>query len=225
MASDPQRCKRLHYVALEAQPLRADELLRGVMADAALAPLLPLAQELTRRYPLALPGLHRLEFAEGDDRLVLTLAIGDVATLLRDLHLAADAVYLNSSTTATPPALMKSIARLMRPQGTLAGDAANSTNADLRDSLTQAGFSVDPDSATLRATYAPRWARPSGWPDNTPPAPRDATPHALVIGAGLAGAARPPRVENHGFAHSNAFSLFGPRRHAARHRARAGPAC
>jgi tRNA 5-methylaminomethyl-2-thiouridine biosynthesis bifunctional protein len=84
--------------------------------------------------------------------------------------------------------LMRSLARLARPGAAL---ATRSTEDVVRDALQQAGFEIERSDADagqphrLRARYAPRW-RSFAPPAEAPHWPARS---ALVIGAGLAGAA------------------------------------
>lgn len=179
---------RLHYVAIEAHPVSAADLRRAL--DALGAPVAD-AGALIAQWPDALPGLHRLEFDAG--AVTLTLCLGDAATIVRNLRLAADAFFLDGfapqrNPRMWEPALIRSLARLARPGATL---ATWSSAVAVRDALQAAGFDVERISGhggkrhRLRARYAPRWrsfappAAPPVWPARS----------ALVVGAGLAGAA------------------------------------
>jgi tRNA 5-methylaminomethyl-2-thiouridine biosynthesis bifunctional protein len=137
------------------------------------------------------PGLHRLRFAGG--RVTLTLAVGDAGHLAARLPVAADAFFLDGFAPARNPAmwsagLMKSLARLARPQATLSTYTAARA---VREALEQAGFQprlvpgFGGKRERIEAVYAPRW--------RTHPAPPDppAWPwrEAIVVGAGLAGTA------------------------------------
>ncbi|MBN9402749.1 MAG: hypothetical protein J0I30_08060, partial [Burkholderiales bacterium] len=71
---DPGRSGRLHYLAFEAHPFAAEDLVRAWRR-------LPddhqvLARELAGRWPDLLPGIHRLELQGG--RVTLTLLFGDI---------------------------------------------------------------------------------------------------------------------------------------------------
>src|SRR5512134_578232 len=66
---DPQRCARLHFVSVEKHPFAAQDL---AVLHAPHAELAPYASELRDAWPMLVPGMHRLEFAQG--RVVLTLA-------------------------------------------------------------------------------------------------------------------------------------------------------
>jgi tRNA 5-methylaminomethyl-2-thiouridine biosynthesis bifunctional protein len=181
---DPQRCERLHFVSVELHPIAASDA-----AKAAPAELAALARELAARWPLPLPGLHRLEFEAG--RVVLTLAFGDARQAVPQLVAGADAFYLDGFAPARnpqmwEPALLKSLARLARPQATL---ATWTTARAVRDALADCGFAValrvgfGHKRDMLTARYAPRWKTRR----HEPPAPYAGERRALVIGAGLAG--------------------------------------
>jgi tRNA 5-methylaminomethyl-2-thiouridine biosynthesis bifunctional protein len=182
--ADPARCARLHYVALEAHPPSAAQLVE--FADPELASL---AAQLAARWPLPLPGLHRIEFDDG--RVVLTLALGEAQTLAPRLALGFDALYLDGFAPERNPAmwepgLVKSLARLARPDATA---ATWCTARVLKDALAEAGFAFElrPGYAgkreMLAARYAPRWASRR----HEPPCAYRGGRRALVIGAGLAG--------------------------------------
>src|SRR5437016_5832649 len=84
---DASRCRRLHYVSIEKHPFRLADLR---LLHERYPELAPEAKELHAHWPLLMSGAHRLEFGN----VILTLFFGDVA-ILRDLRLAADAIYLD----------------------------------------------------------------------------------------------------------------------------------
>ncbi len=179
---------RLHYVAIEAHPLSAADLRRAL--DALGAPVAD-AGALLAQWPDLLPGLHRLEFDAG--AVALTLCLGDAASVLPRLRLAADAFFLDGfapqrNPRMWEPALIRSLARLARPGATLATWCSAGA---VRDALQAAGFDVERVAGhggkrhRLRARYAPRWR--SFAPPAAPPVWHARS--ALVVGAGLAGAA------------------------------------
>jgi len=186
--ADPHRSDRLHFVSIEGQLLRADEIAR---AHLALAVDGDDARRLRSRWPPATPGLHRMEFDAG--RVTLTIAIGDVGALLPRLAVAADAFYLDGFAPDRNPAMWspgvaKGLARLAHPGATLATySAAGSVHA----ALAAAGFEIElhPGFAgkrhRLQGRYAPRWRT---YPD-PPQAPRWPVREAIVVGGGLAGCA------------------------------------
>lgn len=186
---DAQRCDVLHYVAIERHPVDAAAL-REACVDAALQPL---ATQLARAWPAAVRGLHPMHFDDG--RVRLTLALGDVAQLLPQLELGADAIYLDGFAPTRNPAMwqpevLAAVARLARPGARL---ASYTVARAVRDGLEQAGFEVRREDGfggkahRLQAVYAPRWRRRRVEPRAARPA--DAARSALVIGAALAGAA------------------------------------
>ncbi|MFZ5489810.1 MAG: FAD-dependent 5-carboxymethylaminomethyl-2-thiouridine(34) oxidoreductase MnmC [Pseudomonadota bacterium] len=125
----------------------------------------------------------------------LLLAFGDAATLAPRLKLAADALYLDGFAPARNPAmwtpeLLRSLARLSKP----GARAASYTVAHaVQKALSEAGFEVELQPGfsgkrqRLQATFNPIWKRtrhtlPTPWPTTLPR-------QAVVIGAGLTGAA------------------------------------
>ncbi len=189
--ADPDRPERLHFVSVEAYPVAADDLRRS--ADA-FPELRALADELANSYWGLRPGLHRLRLDQG--RVLLTLAIGDARTMLRELVCQADAVFLDGFSPARNPEIwdvdtLKAVARCCRSGTRL---ATWSIARAVRDGLVQCGFTVErvpgipPKRDRLEATYAPAWtprSRPQPWQDDGPPARPG---HCTVLGAGLAGA-------------------------------------
>jgi tRNA 5-methylaminomethyl-2-thiouridine biosynthesis bifunctional protein len=148
--ADAQRCERLHFVSVEAYPVAAADIVRNALAPGApddanpqLQVRLPvLAQELAQAWQNLQPGLQQLDFAQG--RVRLTLAVGDVLTVLGELDCVADAVYLDGFSPALNPAMwsfatLQAVARRCRAGTTL---ASYSVALDVRESLKQLGFSV-----------------------------------------------------------------------------------
>lgn len=190
--ADPERCARLHYVAIDLHPPRLDDLKRVHAAS----PLPDLAAELTAHWPPLSPELHTLPLDGG--RVLLQLAWGDASQWLPQLMLEADAFYLDGFAPARNEALWS--AHVFKPLGRLAAPGATaatwSVARPVRDGLRSAGFEVErapgfaykPEMA--RARYAPVFVprRTAGHPLSARVAP-DAPRTALVIGAGLAGAA------------------------------------
>ena len=193
---DSRACARLHYVSIEKHPLDRERLERVHRAYPELAAL---SAALRDAWPPLTPGLHRLHFEGG--AVTLTLAFGDATTMVPRLRLAADAIYLDGFAPARnpdmwSPRLLKGLARLARPGTTV---ATWSTAAAVRDGLEAAGFKLEKRSGfgrkreMLAGTYAPR-----GPLRRSPVAPaRDR--HAMVIGAGLAGAAVTERLAARGW--------------------------
>jgi tRNA 5-methylaminomethyl-2-thiouridine biosynthesis bifunctional protein len=190
--ADARRCARLHYVAIDLHPPRLDDLRRAH----AHSPLPALAAELIAAWPPLSPDLHTLHLDGG--RVQLQLAWGDATQWLPQLMLAADAFYLDGFAPSRNEALWS--AQVFKPLGRLAAPGATaatwSVARPVRDGLRSAGFEVerapgfDSKREMTRARYAPvlvpRGA--AGHPMSAQVAP-DAPRSALVIGAGLAGAA------------------------------------
>lgn len=182
---DPARCRRLHYVAVELHPPTAADLARAH----AHSELASLAAQLQQAWPPLTANLHGLDFEAGAVRL--QLAFGDVQQWLPALRLAADTIYLDGFAPARnprpwEPRCLKALGRLAAPGATA---ATWSVATDVRAALATAGFelSLAPGIGGKReitlARFAPRFAT------RRAPDPACSGEHAVVIGAGLAGAA------------------------------------
>ncbi|HSN34017.1 MAG TPA: tRNA (5-methylaminomethyl-2-thiouridine)(34)-methyltransferase MnmD, partial [Ideonella sp.] len=185
--SDPARCERLHYVAVEQHPLTRADLAR-VHAG---SPLAPLADELIEQWPPLTPNLHLLRFAHG--RLRLLLALADARAVLPELVARVDAFYLDGFAPATNPGMweprvFEALARLAAPGATA---ATWSVARAVRDGLARAGFAVEKAAGfgakreMTVARFAPRFI--ARLPPGRVPAARPS--HCLVVGGGLAGCA------------------------------------
>ena len=177
---DASRCRRLHYVSIEKHPFAAADLRTLHQRYPELADE---AGELHARWPLLVSGAHRLEFGN----VVLTLFFADVA-ILRDLRLAANAVYLDGFAPAKNPEMwtyqtMRALSRLTARDATV---ATWSVAGSVRDALEATGFAVEKRAGFggKREMLTARKIR------NADPPPFPALERkAVVIGAGLAGAA------------------------------------
>ncbi|MBB3176501.1 FAD-dependent 5-carboxymethylaminomethyl-2-thiouridine(34) oxidoreductase MnmC [Variovorax sp. Sphag1AA] len=188
--ADPNRCRLLHFVSIEAYPVSQEDLLR---AAAGSPELLPLAEELAAQWHGLLPGFHRLWLDKG--QVLLTLCIGDVQPMLRAQRFDADSIYLDGFSPQRNPEMwspetLKSAARFARRGTRLATWTIART---VRDALAQCGFKVEktpglpPKRDCLQAVYDPAWELRRRVP---PSEDQIAEPgHCVVIGAGLAGAA------------------------------------
>ena len=182
---DPARCERLHFVSIERHPPSAADLARA-HAD---SPLADLALQLLGAWPPLTPNLHGLDFEGG--RIRLTLALGDVAMLLPALRLSADAAFLDGFAPARNPQMwqprvLKAIGRLAAPQATA---ASWSVAREVRAGLSTAGFEVQRAhgiGGKREITLAQHRPRVSTRPRA---APVQGARSAVVVGAGLAGAA------------------------------------
>jgi tRNA 5-methylaminomethyl-2-thiouridine biosynthesis bifunctional protein len=196
--SDPAHPQRLHFVSVEKHPFGREGL---AMLQTRYPEFAPLAAELQAAWPAMLPGLHRIEFEGGG--ITLTLAFADIADVLPRLRLGADAFYLDGFAPDRNPEMwsataMRALARLARPGATL---STYTTARAVREALAGAGFMPEqrPGFARKRAMLAARFA-PRGTPRRGPSAaPEWSERRAVVIGAGLAGAAVSERLAARGW--------------------------
>jgi len=187
-----------HHVFLQGNGL--PERWRGrlvftVLETGLLKDFPDLKRELVSRWPMLVPGMHRIEFESGN--VVLTLFFGDIAEGLPQLQLAADAIYLDGFAPAKnpemwAPALLRHLGRLAAPGATV---ATWSVAAPVRDAVQEAGFAVEkrPGFGTKREMLAGHLIRRT----------RELEKHddrkAIVVGAGIAGAAVSERLASRGW--------------------------
>lgn len=172
--ADTQRSRLLHFTAIVADTLCPAEVQahapEGLQAQ---------AQALAAQLYGLLPGVHRLSLEGG--RVLLTLWVGDVQPLLRQQSSTADAILLHAPFACDSHSIKALARHCQRGTALLAAGAT----PDLLQALQTAGFSLQADQPQL-AHFAPRWEprkRSSG------PQPVAQVGTALVVGAGLAGAA------------------------------------
>lgn len=182
---------QLHLISVEKHPLSRPDLMRAHQAWPMLAEQ---AATLHVLYPPALPGFHTLKL---DDQVTLTLCFGDVLPLLRQMRAGVDAWFLDGFSPARNEAMWQDavfheVGRLTKPDGTA---ATFSVAASVRDGLAKAGFTVEKQSGYGRKRHmlVARFTgnHLSGYP-RVPhiqkDAPEHAPEHAIIIGAGIAGA-------------------------------------
>lgn len=184
---DPQRSRTLHVVSLEAHPFGREDL-AALLARHAPEPLAQLAGQLAAQWPPLLPGLHRLEFDGG--AVTLTLGFGDAQALAPRLSARVDAYFLDGFAPERNPRmwqapLLKALARLAAPGATLATWACT---GELRQALQDAGF-----EARRAPGYGGKWhmtvaSAVAPGAVAAASALADDARHAVVVGAGLAGA-------------------------------------
>jgi tRNA 5-methylaminomethyl-2-thiouridine biosynthesis bifunctional protein len=206
----PQDAIRLHYIVLEPQPL-ARAALREVMQQAMdkaklTAELGSLAERLLRVWPEHLRGVHRLLLDEPN--LTLTLAVGEVGEMIGQLRLCADEVRFNATSVGHAPLweprILKHCARLSRSGARLfAPYADDAQKAAWLSALHSAGYQVEAAGALAPATVQDGntlFARPR-WHTSTRTTQRLAgeEQHAIVVGAGIAGAALGDRLAQRGW--------------------------
>src|SRR5258706_7526844 len=178
---DPRRCRRLHFVSVEKHPFSLQDLRTLHERHPELKEE---AAELHSSWPILGPGGHRLVFEGG--AVPLTLFFADIK-ILRDLRLAADAIYLDGFSPAKNPEMwspqtLRAISRLAAPGATAATWSVAST---VRAALEETGFEVEkqPGFGFKKEMLRARFVRKG----NEIPLVKTRT--ATVVGAGLAGAA------------------------------------
>lgn len=195
--SDPQRPGLLHFASVEAWPVGAQDLLRGVEGMPALQPL---AEALAARWPGLAPGFHRFSFEGG--RVLLTLCVGDAAAMLREQAFRADSVFLDGFAPERNPAMwqpetLQAVTRLSRLGTTL---ATWCVDGEVRRDLRSCGWQLEeraglaPRREALAGRFAPAWEVKGLPQDAACPAGE-----AVVVGAGLAGAAAAASLARRGW--------------------------
>lgn len=189
---DPAHCTRLHFVSVEKHPFAVSELSLLWEKNPELRKE---SRELLARWPMLVPGMHRMEFENGN--LVLTLHFGDIADGLPQLQLAADAMFLDGFAPAKnpdmwAPRLLRHLGRLAAPGATL---ATWSVAASVRDALQGAGFAVQktPGFGAKKEMLIGHLIR------RTREIDKHENGKAIVIGAGVAGAAAAERLASRGW--------------------------
>jgi len=186
--SDPQRCRRLHFVSIEKHPFAVADL---AVAQQAWPEFADLATTLQQHWPPLTPGTHRLHL--DDSHVILTLVFGDAATQLREVDASVDAFFLDGFAPASNPELWslpvcKALARLAAPGATL---ATWCLARPARDALAAVEFDLErrPGFAPRREMLVGRFRsrRP-----NRRPLPGER--RAIVIGAGVAGSVTAHRL-------------------------------
>jgi tRNA 5-methylaminomethyl-2-thiouridine biosynthesis bifunctional protein len=185
---DPLRSRRLHFVSVEKHPFTAPDLrtIHGKYPEVSRE-----AAELHAAWPPLVSGAHRLQFGGA----ALTLFFDDIA-VLRELDVAADAIYLDGFSPARNPEMwthqtMRSLSRLAARGATI---ATWSVAASVRDALQATGFAVEKRAGFggKREMLAGRYERPGR-------APVARERRAAVVGAGIAGAAVCERLCSRGW--------------------------
>lgn len=218
---------QLHYCAVEKHPLKRADL------EQVLCRFLPLSELLElflQAYPPLVPGRHRINLFSG--RVVLTLAFMDVEQWLQSLDIRADAWFLDGFAPARNEAMwsngvLQGVARNTRHEGSF---ATFSAAGRVRRGLEQAGFSVEKipgfcgkrealrgslaaatDSGQAQPGQSQPWFAYSGTAKNAK--------HAMVIGAGLAGAFTTDSLLRRGWEVTVIDRHAGPAREASGNRA------
>ncbi len=199
--SDPQRCSRLSFVSFEKHPFSAADLAR---AHGRWPELGPLAAALQEQWPVLAPGVHRLNFA--DDRVTLTLFLGDAAVLLPQLAARVDAFFLDGFAPAKNPELwsakfLAALTRLASPGATI---ATWSVAGEVREALAGNGWTLG-----KRPGFGHKREMLTGTRAGTCAA-KIVKRSAMIIGAGIAGTCLAERLAARGWAVSLFDRQLGP---------------
>ena len=199
--SAPQAPRRLHVLSFEAHPFTRDDLARALAHHE--GELREMADALVHSWPPLVPGLHRLEFDGG--RVTLTLCLGKVEYLSRQVEARVDAFFLDGFSPERNPAMWSRelFGQLVRLANREATAATWCSAGHVRRNLAAAGFLVSREPGSggklhmSTAVLRPGLGRI---------APADAPGEAFVVGGGFAAA---------GVAHSLALrghsvSVFDP---------------
>ncbi len=196
---DPQRSEKLCFVSIEKHPAEAAELLE--FADSSLVEE---ARELSEKWPVRTPGVHQIFFDGG--RVELTLYFMDASVAAKRLSLGFDALYLDGfspkvNSEMWEPALLKALCRHARREATLATWCVASS---VRGALLAAGFEVEKKQGFGHKAqmtvghFAPRFKARRSLPPPEAKCKEDDR-SALVIGAGLSGAAVTAELSRRGW--------------------------
>jgi tRNA 5-methylaminomethyl-2-thiouridine biosynthesis bifunctional protein len=193
---------RLHFLSVERYPLPACDIARTLGTWPELASC---RDALLRQWDDFAPGWHRMVLANG--RIFLTIVIGDVRDVLKQIDAIIDAWFLDGFAPAKnpdmwQPGVLAAVAQLSCPGATCATYTAAGA---VRSGLEAAGFAVEKRKGFGRkremlrgvlvaAPHAP-WRAP--W-FARPPRPH-ADRRAIVVGAGLAGTAAAASLARRGW--------------------------
>jgi len=158
--ADPQRPLQLHYLAIVGAAPALDAVPSALRAA----------------WPPGVPGWHRITLEHGG--ITLDLMFGAPDACLDQVDAAIDFFWLDETAAASTHRATR-LARLAAPGAALVAPCAQA------QALAAAGFvfAAAPGAAAVHGVFAGRQPRPSQ-PQRASPGQR----HAIVIGAGLAGA-------------------------------------
>lgn len=130
----------LDFVSVEKYPMRAEEIRKGLLPWAER--LSPYLEKMFARYPMRVPGFHRIVF---DGRVALTLIFDDANDALGEIEGSIDAWFLDGFTPAKNPDMWTDnvfgeMARLSHAETTFATFTAAGF---VKRGLQSAGFHVE----------------------------------------------------------------------------------
>ncbi len=169
----------LHLISTELHPLNPTDLERVLAQWPQLGQLVA---RLLANYPPPVSGCHRLSLAEN---IELTLMLGDAHTMLQHCPTRMDAWFLDGfapsrNESMWQPALLETIAGLSRPGATLGTFTAA---GHVRRGLAEVGFEIERQPGFGRKRHRLVGRLAGTW--QPLPARRG---HAVIVGAGVAGA-------------------------------------
>lgn len=181
----------LDFVSVEKYPLSAQQIREGLSQFSEL--LSPYLEKFLARYPMNVPGFHRIVL---DNRVVLTLIIGDAGDALSEVEGSVDAWFLDGFTPSRNPDMwtervFAEIGRLSHKGTTL----ATFTSAGfVKRGLRVVGFEMK-----KRKGFGFKWSMLTGLFDGKD-APSLRKPATIgIMGAGLAGCALAHVLPQYGF--------------------------
>ncbi|RXZ36987.1 FAD-dependent oxidoreductase [Oxalobacteraceae bacterium CAVE-383] len=206
LLDDPHAPGGLHYFVMAPHWNMAAVAAQAAAMPAAIAeaPFARLAEQLGRAWAPMVAGFQRLILAEG--RLVLTLASGTPAADLPQLDLAFDAACCRYADAA--PNAVRWLGRLAAADAlmVLGGPPGSVAEAETHADFLRAGFADDGAASDIESAagirllrFTRRIASRSLPPHLAFRLPAHAEKHAIVIGAGLAGAAACHRLAARGW--------------------------
>ncbi len=191
--------QHLHFVSVEGFPLARDELAQALMKWPSLAPF---ADILVAQYPEPHRGTHLIHL---DDTVTLTLCEEEILPALQGLEANINAWFLDGFSPASNPDMwsdevLAEVARLSTPDATFATFTA--AGAVRRGLLAQGfdvqkvkGFGRKREMLVGKMQTPPARAMPKPWYHQPRISPVGS---ALVVGAGIAGAATAHALHNRG---------------------------
>ncbi len=183
---------RLHFISTEKYPLTTTDLAQAL----SLWPDLAMhSEQLVKHYPPMTAGQHRLIFDNG--RIALTLLCGDVLETLPALEASVNAWFLDGFAPAKNPDMWQpELFQTLAAKSSRDATCATFTAARLvRDGLESAGFAVEktPGFGRKRDMVRGRLTQHSSTEHQhiwfRQPETAHSGKQALIIGAGMAGAA------------------------------------
>lgn len=180
--NDPARCERLHFISTELHPFRRDDL---ATLHARWPELADIAAQLQAAWPPLTPGFHHLLLDGG--KVTLTLLFGDANTTLPQLVGKADALYLDGFAPQKNPQLWSpELLQLLTQHATDDATLASWCVAgDVRRILVAQGWQTRRGPGYARKWHMLKAVRQGAAAPSAMHA--QATPDAIIIGAGIAG--------------------------------------